>query len=81
MIGELPVAAIDTGLVLSVLEPIWISRHVTAVRIRARIEKVLDWCTPRGYRQGDNPARWKGHLKATLPSKVVKVVNHPALAL
>ena len=49
-------------------------------RIRARIEKVLDWCTVRGYREGDNPARWRGHLKEALPSKIVTVVNHPALA-
>jgi integrase len=79
LLGKLPVAAIDTGLVLRVIEPIWVDKHVTASRIRARIEMVLDWCTVRGYRTGDNPARWRGHLAEALPSKVVTVVNHPAL--
>jgi integrase len=79
LIGDLPVAAIDTGLVLSVLEPIWRTKHVTSRRIRARIELVLSWATVRGYRQGDNPARWRGHLAEVLPSKIVKVTNHAAL--
>jgi integrase len=55
------------GLVLSVLEPIWITVPETASRVRARIEVVLDWARVRELRVGDNPARWKGHLEAALP--------------
>jgi hypothetical protein len=63
VMGQLPVADIDTSNILAVIEPIWADKHVTANRIRSRMEKVLDWCIPRGFRQGDNPARWRGHLK------------------
>lgn len=59
-IGKLSVAAIDTGLVLKVIEPIWQDITETASRVRGRIESVLDWATVRGYRTGDNPARWRG---------------------
>ena len=53
----------------------------TASRVRGRIESVLDWCTVRGYRTGDNPARWKGHLSEVLPARgqVAKVNHHAAL--
>ncbi|MDB5405628.1 MAG: putative phage integrase [Rhodospirillales bacterium] len=79
--GQLPVQAVDTALVMKVIEPIWESKPETASRVRGRIELVLDWATARGYRQGDNPARWRGHLDKLLPnrSKVRKVVHHPAL--
>jgi integrase len=82
VLGALPVEAIDAGLVLKVLEPIWTEKPETAGRLRGRIEAVLDWATARGYRRGDNPARWKGHLDQTLParSKVQKVKHHSALA-
>lgn len=80
--GKLPVASIDTALVMKVLEPIWTSKTETATRVRGRMESVLDWATVRGYREGENPARWKGHLDHLLPkrSKVAKVHHHPALA-
>jgi integrase len=68
-LGKLSVAAIDTGLVLKVIEPIWQDKTETANRLRGRIESVLDWATVRGYRQGDNPARWKGHLAEVLPAR------------
>ncbi len=55
VIGNLPVAAIDTPLVLKVLEPIWTSRTVTAKRLRGRIESVLDWAKVRGYRERREP--------------------------
>jgi len=79
--GDLPVAAIDTGLVMKVLEAIWTTKAETATRVRGRIEVVLDWATTRGYRRGENPARWKGHLQNLLPkrSRVQKVKHHPAL--
>jgi len=81
MLGELPVSGIDTGLVLKVLEPIWHLTPETASRLRARIERVLSWATVSGYRTGDNPARWRGHLDQRLPqrSKIAKVKHHPAL--
>lgn len=60
--GELAIAAVDTGLVLRALEGIWSAKPETASRVRGRIEAVLDWGRVRGYRDGENPARWKGHL-------------------
>jgi integrase len=79
--GDLAVSAVDTGLVLKVLEPLWTSRPETASRLRGRIESVLDWAKVRGLRDGENPARWKGHLDHLLParSKVRKVQHHAAL--
>lgn len=79
--GDLPVGAVDTGLVLKVLEPIWTMKTETASRVRGRIESVLDWAKVRGYRAGENPARWRGHLDKMLParSKVARVEHHKAL--
>jgi integrase len=68
-INDLGVSAIDTGLVLSVLESIWTKKPETAVRVRGRIETVLDWAKVRGFRDGENPARWRGHLDHILPKK------------
>ncbi len=81
IIGDLSVQAIDTTLVLKVLEPIWPNKPETASRLRGRIEAVIDWAIVRGYRKGDNPARWRGHLSKLLParSKVRKVKHHTAL--
>jgi integrase len=81
VLGRLPVAAIDTGLVLRCIDPIWQSKTETASRVRGRIEAILDWATVRGYRGGDNPARWKGHLGEVLParSQIKKIQHHPAL--
>jgi integrase len=81
LIGTLPVQAIDTALVLKVLEPIWTTKPETAGRVRGRIEAVLDWAKVREYRQGENPARWRGHLDKLLPArgKVRKVKHHAAL--
>jgi integrase len=80
-IGDLPVGEIDTGLVLKILEPIWTSKTETAGRVRGRLESVLDWAAARGYRSGENPARWRGHLDKLLPArtKVAKVRHHPAM--
>jgi len=79
--GALPVQAVDVALIAKVLEPIWNTKTETASRLRGRIERVLDWATVRGYRQGDNPARWRGHLDQLLParSRVHKVQHHAAL--
>jgi len=80
-IGSLPVETIDLPLVIKVLEPIWQTKTETATRLRERIEAVLAWATVNGYREGDNPARWKGNLEHALPkpSKVKRVTHHPAL--
>jgi hypothetical protein len=81
IIGKLPVKAIDTGLVLKVLEPHWNTKTETMSRVRGRIEAILDWARVRGYREGENPARWKGHMDHMLPgcSKINKKKHHSAL--
>jgi integrase len=81
VIGLLAVQDIDTGLVMRVLQPMWSTKAVTAGRLRCRIEAVLDWATVHGYRRGENPARWRGHLDKLLPKlgRVRKVKHFPAL--
>jgi integrase len=81
VIGDLPVAGVDTALVLKILRPIWTTKPETAGRVRTRIAKILDWAKTNSYRHGDNPARWQGHLENVLPekSKVSSVRHHPAL--
>ena len=79
--GDLPVQAIDTALVTKAIEPIWAEKPETAGRVRGRIEAILNWAAARDYRQGENPARWRGHLDKLLPkkSKVRRVEHHAAL--
>ena len=81
IIGRIPVADIETAHVMRVLDPIWTTKTETASRVRGRIESVLDWATVRGFRKGDNPARWRGHLDNLLAprAKVQKVEHHAAL--
>lgn len=81
VMGKLPVNTIDTDLVIKCLSDIWTKKTETATRVRGRIETILDWATSSKYRQGENPARWRGHLKNLLPAprKVTPVTNHPAL--
>jgi integrase len=81
VLGDLPVAGIDTGLVVQVLDPIWTEKPETASRVRGRIEAVLDAATVRGHREGPNPAQWKGTLAHILPARarVRKVAHHAAL--
>lgn len=77
--GSLPVQAVDVGLVMKAIEPIWTTKPETAARIRGRIESVLNWAKARGYRTGENPALWKGHLQNLLPARgKVKAVKHHA---
>ena len=80
-LGELPVAAVDAGLVVQVLDPIWAEKPETASRVRGRIEAVLDAATVRGYREGPNPAQWRGNLAHVLPARarVRKVAHRAAL--
>lgn len=79
-IGELPVASIDTAHVLKILEPIWKDKAETASRVRGRIETILDAAKARGYRQGENPARWRGHIAQILPARSqLKRGHHKAM--
>lgn len=80
-VGNVYVRDIDTAQVARILEPIWLTKNETASRLRGRIESILDWATVRGYRKGENPARWRGHLDHILakPGKVQKVEHHAAL--
>ena len=76
-IGELSAADINTAAVVSVLQPIWTKLPETASRVRGRIEAVLSWAKVHGLRDGDNPARWRGHLDQLLPARAkVKRVEH-----
>lgn len=81
VIGPLAVRDIELSHVVRILEPIWTTKTETAARLRGRIESVLDWCAVRGYRQADNPARWKGRLDKLLPkpAKVAKRAHFSAL--
>ena len=64
---NMPVDTVSTDDVLSVLKPIWTEKPETASRVRGRIEKVLDAAKAKGFRAGENPARWRGHLDHLLP--------------
>jgi integrase len=79
--GKVSVQCVNTALVLKALEPIWAIKPETASRVRGRVEVILDWAKVRGFREGENPARWRGHLAMILPprSKVRKVVHHASL--
>lgn len=73
----LPVKAVDTAMVLNVLEPVWSTKNETASRVRMRMENVLDWAIARNYREGPNPAVWRGHLEKLLPKPAkVKHIKH-----
>ena len=77
----MPVAKIETADVLAVLQPIWTAKTETASRVRGRIEAVLDHAKAHGWRTGENPARWRGHLDKLLPAKakVAPVEHHAAV--
>jgi integrase len=69
VIGDLPVAEVGTAHVLKILEPIWRVKAETASRVRGRMETILDTAKARGYRDGENPARWRGHIEQILPAR------------
>ena len=74
------VDAITTDDVLAILQPIWLEKSETASRLRGRIEKVLDAAKAKGLRQGENPARWRGHLALLLPKRnKLQRGHHPAM--
>jgi len=80
-LGDIPVARVDTAAVMRALEPVWQAKSETASRVRGRIESILDYATAHGWRTGENPARWRGHLANLLPAPrtVAKVEHHAAL--
>jgi integrase len=79
-LGSRLVSAIGTDDVLAVLKPIWLAKPETAARLRGRIERVLDAAKAKGMREGENPARWKGHLSILLPRRARSSRrHHPSL--
>ncbi len=81
VIGDMGICDIDTPHMLQVLKPIWTDKTVTASRVRRRIKDVIDYAISSGFRDGANPARWKGHLSTLLPlpSKIKSIQHFPAL--
>lgn len=82
-LGSVLARHVDTPMVLDVLQPIWKTITETASRVRNRMELILDWAAVMQYRDGTNPARWRGHLDKLLaaPSKIAKTKNYPAVQI
>lgn len=83
VIGKVHVSDIQQAHILQILEPVWATKTETASRLRGRIENVLDWARVRGFRSGENPARWRGHLDKLLatPGKISKVEHYKAIPI
>jgi len=80
VVGTMPVSDVATPHVLQILEPLWQEKPETASRVRGRIETILDAAKARGYRDGENPARWRGHLAQILPPRArLKRGHHKAM--
>lgn len=81
VIGALPCAEVTTDQIVDILRPIWSTKNETAMRVRSRIENIMDWASVMGHRTLENPARWKGKLQVLLPtiSKRRRVQHHPAM--
>jgi integrase len=77
--GDVPVGRVSTGHLVQALEPIWLKKHETADRVRQRVEAVLDAAKAKGLREGENCARWRGHLQNLLPAYTRRVTHHSAL--
>lgn len=75
---DMPVHEIDTSHILAVLKPMWVEKQETASRLRQRLEAVLNAAKAKGYRSGENPAAWRGHLAHLLPSKPRLAQQHHA---
>lgn len=80
-IGDLPIASIDTAAILAILGPQWQDKTETLNRLRGRIEAILDYARALKYRDGENPARWRGHLAKLLPARrrVQRIKHHPSM--
>lgn len=81
VIGDMPVQDITVKKITKIIDPLWHRIPETASRLRGRIEKILGWCLVRGYRVGDNPARWTGYLSEVYPKRasIREVKHHNAL--
>lgn len=82
IIGETGVGKVDTNAVLSILQPQWLTKAETMGRVRGRMEVILDFAKAKGWRQGENVARWAGHLKDLLPrrkSRKKRIQHHPSM--
>jgi integrase len=74
------VDSITTEDVLEVLKPLWTTKPETANKLRQRMEAILDAAKVKGWRSGENPARWRGHLAHLLPKPAKLSHGHrPAL--
>ena len=78
VLGDLHPAEIDAERVVEVLRPVWLSKPVTAARVRQRIEMVLDAARVRGLRDGPNPATLKGNIALLLPTARHRPKHHSA---
>ena len=78
VIGKDPISHIQADDIVRILKPIWEKKHETATRLRGRIESILDWATVSGWRTGDNPARFKGHMEYLLPKVRSGAKSHHA---
>jgi integrase len=77
--GSVPVGEVDVGMVMKAIEPLWKTKPETAGRVRGRIEAVLDWAKALGFLDGENPARWRGHMSNLLPARTkVRAIKHHA---
>lgn len=83
VIGDMYVCDVSTTHILQILDPIWATKNETASRIRNRLELILSWAKVRGYRKGENPAAWRGHLDATLekPSRLQRRQHFKAIGI
>ena len=81
VIGAKVVRDITLDDILRILQPIWTSKTVTASRLRGRIENILNWSKVKRFRDGENPAHWRGNLSELLPTpfKINKTKHHPAV--
>jgi integrase len=81
VIGHRPVDQVGIDDVLAVLQPIWNQKPETASRLRGRIEVILDYARVRGWRDGPNPALWRGNLSLMLasPNKLRPTEHHAAM--
>lgn len=81
-IGDKAVTDISTEDIVAFLRPVWATKTETADRVRGRVERILDYAQTHGWREGENPARWRGHLSNILPrpSTIVREQHHPAVA-
>ena len=81
IIGDMAVGEVNTGAVMRIIEPLWGEKTETGSQVRGRIECILDYAKARGWREGENPARWRGHLDKLLPQrrKAQRVEHYAAL--